>query len=336
MTQKTSHSTIFIIAELSANHNNDFDLAVKTIEAMAEAGADAVKVQTYKPQSLTIDSDTGYFAPRTEGLWRGYTPWKLYTEAAMPYEWQPRLKKIAEDLGLVFFSSPFDKEGVDFLESINVPLYKIASFEITDIPLIEYVASKGKPMIISTGVADVEDIELALETCRRVGNNQITLLKCTSRYPATIEDANLLTIPEMRERFGVKVGVSDHTMGGVVPTVAVALGATVVEKHFILDRKSGGPDSAFSMEPHEFKEMVQAVRQAEAALGQVTYKVSDSDKNRRRSLFVVKDIKAGETFTLENVRSIRPGYGLHPKYLKDILGKKATHDHKRGEPFSFE
>ena len=329
-----SHST-FIIAELSANHNNDFDLAVKTIEAMAEAGADAVKVQTYKPQSLTIDSDTGYFAPRTEGLWRGYTPWKLYTEAAMPYEWQPRLKKIAEDLGLVFFSSPFDKEGVDFLESINVPLYKIASFEITDIPLIEYVASKGKPMIISTGVAEIEDIELALETCRCVGNNEITLLKCTSQYPATVKDANLLTIPDMKKRFGVNVGVSDHTMGSLVPTVAVSLGATVVEKHFILDRSLGGPDSSFSMEPHEFKEMVDSIRQTEAALGKVTYHVSENDKNRRRSIFVVKDIKAGEKFTEDNIRSVRPGYGLHPKYLKDVLGTVAKDEMKKGAPLTF-
>lgn len=326
----------FIIAELSANHNNDFDLAVKTIEAMSEAGADAVKVQTYRPESLTIDSDTGYFAPRTEGLWRGYTPWKLYTEAAMPYEWQSKLKKVAEDLGLLFFSSPFDKEGVDFLESIDVPMYKIASFEITDIPLIEYTASKGKPMIISTGVAEIEDIELALETCRRVGNNEITLLKCTSQYPATIEDANLRTIPEMKKRFGVEVGVSDHTMGCIVPTVAVSLGATVVEKHFILDRKLGGPDSAFSMQPHEFKEMVQSVRQAESALGKVTYQVSENDKNRRRSLFAVKDIKAGESFTKENVRSIRPGNGLHPKYLKEVIGKTATFDILKGTPLSFD
>lgn len=322
----------FVIAELSANHNNDFKLAAKTIEAMAEAGADAVKVQTYKPESLTIDSDTGYFAPKKEGLWKGYTPWKLYSEAAMSYEWQPKLKKIAEDLGLVFFSSPFDKEGVNFLESIDVPMYKIASFEITDIPLIEYAASKGKPMIISTGVAEIEDIQLALETCRNVGNNDITLLKCTSQYPATIEDANLLTIPDMKKLFGVEVGVSDHTMGSIVPTVAVSLGATVVEKHFILDRNLGGPDSAFSMEPHEFKEMVQSIRQVEFALGKVRYDVSENDKNRRRSLFIVKDIKAGEPFTEDNVRAIRPGYGLHPKYLKEILWRKVERNMKKGEP----
>jgi pseudaminic acid synthase len=331
-----SKNRVFIVAELSANHNNNYDLAVRTIEAMANAGADAVKVQTYKPESLTIDIDTGYFAPRTEGLWKGYTPWKLYEEACMPYEWQLKLKKIAEDFGLVFFSSPFDKEGVDFLESIDVPYYKIASMEIVDIPLIEYAASKGKPMIISTGVADIEDIQLVIDTCHEAGNNNITLLKCTAEYPANIEKANLLSIPDMKNRFGVEVGVSDHTMGSLVPVVAVSLGATVVEKHFILDRKSGGPDSAFSMEPSEFREMVQSVRQAEKALGEITYKVSEKDKNRRRSLFVVKDIKAGDIIAEENVRSIRPGYGLHPKYLHEILGKTVIKDLKKGEPLKLE
>lgn len=323
----------YIIAELSANHNNDFELAVKTIEAMANAGADAVKIQTYRPESLTIDLDTEYFAPRTTGLWKGYTPWNLYTEAAMPYEWQPKLQKISEDLGLEFFSSPFDLEGVDFLESINVPKYKIASFEITDIPLIEYTASKGKPMIISTGVAEIEDIELVLEACRKVGNNDITLLKCTSQYPATIEQANLRTMVDMKERFGVKVGLSDHTMGSLVPTVAVSLGAEVVEKHFILDRSLGGPDSAFSMQPEEFKEMVNVIRDVEKSLGRVTYDVSEEDKNRRRSLFVVEDIKAGEVITEKNVRSVRPGFGLHPKYLNEVIGQKSKKNWNEGEPF---
>ncbi|MBN2165258.1 MAG: pseudaminic acid synthase [Marinilabiliaceae bacterium] len=327
-----TNQPVFIIAELSANHNNNFDIAVKTIEAMANSGADAVKVQTYKPESLTIDLDTGIFAPKTEGLWKGYTPWKLYEEAAMPYKWQPKLKEIAEKLGLVFFSSPFDKEGVDFLETIDNPIYKIASFEITDIPLIEYAASKGKPMIISTGVAQKSDIQMALDVCKQVGNNQITLLKCTSQYPATIEQANLLTIPDMKKQFGVEVGVSDHTMGNIVPTVAVSLGATVVEKHFILNRKLGGPDSAFSMEPNEFAEMVINVRQAEAALGQVNYNVSETDQNRRRSLFVVKDIKAGELFSEENIRSIRPGIGLHPGYLNQIIGKHAKSNLSKGKP----
>ncbi|HUH73459.1 MAG TPA: pseudaminic acid synthase [Chitinophagales bacterium] len=327
---------VFIIAELSANHNNDFDLAVRTIEAMAKAGADAVKVQTYKPQSLTLDLDTGFFAPRTEGAWKGYTSWNLYTEASMPYEWQPKLKKLTEDLGLIFFSSPFDLEGVDFLESINVPMYKIASLEITDIPLIEYTASKGKPMIISTGVAEFEDIQLAIEACQRVGNNDITLLKCTSQYPATIEQANILTMPDIRNKFGVKVGLSDHTMGHLVPIVAVSLGATVVEKHFILDRNLGGPDSFFSMEPNEFKEMVDSIRQTEKALGEINYNVADSDKNRRRSLFVSEDIKTGEAFTHANIRSIRPGNGLHPKHLNEILGKTAKNDLKKGDALSLD
>ena len=327
---------VFIIAELSANHNNDFDLALKTIQAMADAGADAVKVQTYKPESLTIDLDTGYFAPRTEGLWKGYTPWKLYNEASMPYEWQPKLKKAAENMGLVFFSSPFDKEAVDFLESMNVSMYKIASFEITDIPLIEHAASKGKPMIISTGVADIDDIELAIKTCREAGNNDITLLKCTSQYPATIEQANLITIPDIKNRFGVKVGLSDHTMGSTVPVVAVSLGSTMVEKHFILDRSYGGPDAAFSMEPQEFKEMVYAVRQVESSFGSIKYYVFEKDKLRRRSLFVVKDIKSGEAITEKNIKSIRPGYGLHPKYYKEILGKIARMDLEKGQPLKLD
>jgi len=326
----------FIIAELSANHNNDFELAAKTIEAMAEAGADAVKVQTYKPESLTLKADTKYFAAKTKGLWKGYTPWDLFTEASMPYEWQSKLKQIAENLGLEFFSSPFDLEAVDFLENMDVPYYKIASPEITDIPLIEYAASKGKPMIISTGLGDEKDIELAVKTCRNAGNNEITLLKCTSQYPASIADANLLSIPDMKKRFGTEVGLSDHTMGFIVPVTAVSLGATVVEKHFILDRNLGGPDSAFSMEPHEFKEMVSAVRQVEQALGNVSYKVSEEDKLRRRSLFVSRDIKKGETFTEKNVRSIRPGNGLHPKYFHEILGETANKNLEKGTPIAWE
>lgn len=324
----------FIIAELSANHNNDFDIAAKTIKAMAESGADAVKIQTYTADSLALDVDNEYFGPKKEGLWKGIRPYDLYKEASMPYEWQPKLKKIAEDLGLVFFSSPFDLEGVDFLESINCPIYKIASFEITDIALIEYAASKGKPMIISTGVAEIEDIQLAVDTCRKVGNTDITLLKCTSQYPAQISDANLATIPDMKNRFGVKVGVSDHTLGSVVPIVAVSLGAIVVEKHFILDRSMGGPDSSFSMEPKEFKDTVEKIRSVEKSLGTVNYMVSENDKMKRRSLFVVKDIEEGEVFTTENIRSIRPGFGLHPKYLDEIIGKKAQHRLYIGDKFN--
>jgi pseudaminic acid synthase len=326
---------VFIIAELSANHNNNFDTAVKTIKAIADSGADAVKVQTYKPESLTLNINSGLFAPRTDGLWKGYTSWDLYSEAAMPYEWQPKLKKIAEESGLIFFSSPFDFEAVDFLESINNPIYKIASFEVTDIPLIEYAASKRKPMIISTGVAEIEDIESAIDACRKQGNDNITLLKCTSQYPATIEDANLLTIPDMRERFGVKVGLSDHTMGHIVAASAVALGATVVEKHFIIDRTLGGPDSSFSMEPDEFRSMVNQIRQTEKTLGRVKYEINEKDKKRRRSLFITDDIKSGEIFTEKNLRSIRPGNGLSPKFNKDILGKKSASSFEKGTPLEW-
>ncbi len=297
---------------------------------MAGAGADGVKVQTYKPESLTIDLDSGCFAPRTDGLWKGLTPWQLYSEAAMPYEWQQKLKKVAEDLGLVFFSSPFDSEGVDFLTKMDVPLFKIASFEITDIPLIAYAASQMKPMIISTGVAELNDIELAIKACHDVGNHDITLLKCTSQYPASIDQANILTIPDIKNRFDVKVGLSDHTMGSLVPVVAVSLGATIVEKHFILDRKLGGPDSSFSMEPHEFRQMVDDVRDAEATLGNITYDVSEQDKLRRRSLFITEDVKAGDIISKINVRSIRPGHGLHPKYYDQIMGKKFVGNYKKG------
>ncbi len=321
----------FIIAELSANHNNDFDIAVKTIEAMAQSGADAVKVQTYTADSLALDVDNEYFGPKKEGLWKGIRPYDLYKEASMPYEWQPKLKKIAEDLGLVFFSSPFDLEGVDFLESINCPIYKIASFEITDIPLIRYVAQKQKPIIISTGVAEYDDIQLALDTCFKEGNRDVTLLKCTSQYPAQIADANLNTMVDMKEKFGVNVGLSDHTMGYVVPMVAVSLGAKMVEKHFILDRKQGGHDSTFSMEPHEFKEMVDNIRMAEDSLGKVTYTKTESDKSKRRSLFAVEDIEKGACFTAKNIRSLRPGYGAHPKYYGELLGSQATKKYKKGD-----
>ena len=330
-----SDAPVFIIAELSANHNHSFDLAVDTIKAMSYSGANAVKVQTYKPESLTLDLNTGFFAPRTEGLWKGYTPWDLFTEASMPYEWQPKLKELAESLGMIFFSTPFDIEGVDFLESIGVQLYKVASPEINDIPLIRHIALKGKPMILSLGMAGTEDIELAIKTCRDAGNEQIVLLKCTSQYPATVAEANLLAIPDIRERFGVPTGLSDHTMNTLVPVVAVSLGAVVVEKHFIMDRKLGGPDSAFSLEPYEFKHMVEQIREVEKSLGRIAYDVSDSDKLRRRSLFVVESIKAGEPITHINVRSIRPGHGLHPKYFAEILNKRANQNIEKGTPLSW-
>lgn len=324
MNTSNKKNQVYVIAELSANHNGKFDLAIDTIKAIKESGADAVKFQTYTADSLSIDVENKFFQKVSGGLWDGYHPYDLYKEAHTPWEWQPKLAEYAKSLGLDWLSSPFDLEGVSFLDSIGCPKYKIASLEITDTPLIEYTASKGKPMIISTGIAEIEDIELALETCYKVGNKDVTLLKCTSQYPATIEQANLRTMVDMRERFGVKVGLSDHTMGSLVPTVAVSLGAEVVEKHFILDRSLGGPDSAFSMEPAEFKEMVTAIRNVEKALGKVTYQVSEEDKNRRRSLFVVEDIKKGEVITEKNVRSVRPGFGLHPKYYKEILGKRVN------------
>lgn len=324
--------SVYIIAELSANHNNDFDVAVKTIHAMAGAGADAVKVQTYTADSLSIDVNNEYYKAKTEGLWKGYRPYDLYKEASMPYDWQPKLQKIAHDLELEFFSSPFDKEGVDFLESLDVPRYKIASFEITDIPLIRYVASKGKPIILSTGLADQSDIKLAVKTCKDVGNKNITLLKCTSQYPATIEDANLNTIPDMKKRFGVQVGVSDHTMGSTVPVVATTLGAMVVEKHFTLNRSFGGPDAAFSMEPEEFKDMVSAVRDAQKSLGEISYNVGDEDKLRRRSLFITQDVMKGEAVSNENVRSVRPGNGLHPIKWSKVEGKNFIDSYSKGVP----
>ena len=329
----------FIIAELSANHMNDFDIAVKTIEAMADAGVDAVKCQTFTPDTITIDCDNEYFHIKQGTVWDGQILHELYEDAYMPWDWQPKLKKLAEDLGLIVFSSPFDKTSVDFLEDMDIPAYKIASFEITDIPLIEYAASKGKPIIISTGIASLEDIELAVKTCLNTGNDKIALLKCTSSYPAPLEEINLNTIPDINDKFGVVVGLSDHTLGGEVSTVAVALGASIIEKHFILDRNMGGPDSEFSMEPHEFKAMVDSIRNVEKALGRVSYELSDKMKSNRefsRSLFVVKDMKKGEIITEDNVRSIRPGFGLHPKYLNEILGKKVKKNLKKGTPFELD
>ena len=326
----------FIIAELSANHMNDFDVAVKTIEAMAEAGADAVKFQTFTPDTITIDCDNEYFKIKQGTVWDGQILHELYEAAYMPWDWQPKLKKIAENLGLIVFSSPFDKTSVDFLEGIDVPAYKIASFEITDIPLIEYVASKGKPVIISTGIASFEDIELAVKTCLDADNDKIALLKCTSSYPAPLEEINLNTIPDIKEKFNVVVGLSDHTLGGEVSTAAIALGSNIIEKHFILDRTMGGPDSEFSMEPDDFKQMVDSIRNVEKALGKISYELSDKMKANRefsRSLFAVRDMKKNEVITEENVHSIRPGFGLHPKYLKEILGKQVNKNLKKGTPF---
>ncbi|MGA1824430.1 MAG: pseudaminic acid synthase [bacterium] len=342
ITEQKAHTfvnTVFVIAELSANHNQDFARAKKTIKAIQETGADAVKLQTYTPDTITIDCANKYFKIDSGTVWDGRTLYDLYKEAYTPWEWQPELKEYAESLGLLCFSTPFDKTAVDFLETMNVPMYKIASFEITDISLIEYVASKNKPVLISTGIATLADIEEAVNTCKRKNNNDITLLKCTSSYPAPVEEANLLTIPHMKETFKVKVGLSDHTLGDTVALASVALGAQVIEKHIILDRSCGGPDSHFSMEPLEFKKMVEGIRNVEKALGRVTYDLSENVKKSRvfsRSLFVVKDIKKGDIFTEDNIRSIRPGHGLHPKYYNKILGKRALCDLRRGTPLKID
>ncbi|MDL2305367.1 pseudaminic acid synthase [Bacteroides sp. OttesenSCG-928-D19] len=324
----------FIIAELSANHNQDFDLAVKTLEAIAASGADAVKIQTYKPDSLVLDIDNEYFGKIKGGLWDGLKRYDLYKMAATPYEWHFKLQQIAKDLGMILFSSPFDFEGVDLLESMDIPIYKIASFEINDIPLIKYVARLGKPIIFSTGCADITDINLAIETCKEQNNSQISLLKCTSEYPASYEQANLLTIPDMKKQFGLPIGVSDHTLGNIVPLAAVALGAEIVEKHFILDRALGGADSEFSMEPAEFKEMVVSIRNMEKTFGEVKYDITDKQRLKRRSLYASEEIKKGDIFSANNIRSLRPGYGLHPRYYENLIGKVSDRDIPRGEPLN--
>jgi pseudaminic acid synthase len=329
----------YIVAELSANHNQSFEQSVALIQAAKEAGADAVKLQTYTPDTITIDSDSPLFRHPAGSLWEGKTLYELYQEAYMPWEWQPKLKEIADEIGIDLFSTAFDPTAVDFLEQMGVPVHKVASFEIVDIPLIEKMARTGKPLIISTGMATLGEIEEAVQAARRAGATQIALLKCTSAYPAPPEEMNLRTIPHLAEAFGVPVGLSDHTLGIAVPVAAVALGACIVEKHFTLSRDIGGPDSAFSLEPHEFKAMVEAIRTVEKALGKVHYGITEQEaKSRvfRRSLFVVKDMKAGEMFTEENVRSIRPGHGLHPRHLNDVLGRRAAQDIKRGTPLSWE
>ena len=334
-----SNQTI-VIAELSCNHIQHFDIALKTIEAMAESGADVVKVQNDNPNGgVTIECNNEYFQVNGGTLWDGETLYSLYKKTDTPWDWLPKLRDFANSLGLGFFSTPSDVDGVDFLENMSVPAYKISSFEITDIELIEKAARTGKPIIISTGIADEEDIKLAVQTCRNVGNNNILLMKCTSSYPAPIDAANLSMIPDMKERFGCRVGLSDHSMGGIVASTAVALGAEMVEKHFILDRRLGGPDAAFSMEPDEFKEMVFSIRNVERSLGHVDYTLSDSTlKNRHfsKSLFVVENAKKGDVISRNNVKAIRPGFGLHPKYYNEILGKRFSVDVEKGTPFSMD
>jgi len=330
---------VYIVAEISANHRQSFDHAVALLKAAKDAGADASKLQTYTPDTITIPSYSELFRHPKGSLWAGKTLYEIYSELYMPWEWQPKLKEIADEIGIDLFSTAFDPTAVDFLEEMGVPVHKVASFEIVDIPLIERMARTGKPLIISTGMATLGEIEEAVQAARRAGATQIALLKCTSAYPAPPEEMNLRTIPHLAEAFGVPVGLSDHTLGIAVPVAAVALGACIVEKHFTLSRDIPCPDSAFSLEPHEFREMVDAIRVAEKALGKVTYKIGEREAASRvfrRSLFVVKDMKKGEMFTHENMRSIRPGHGLPPKFLKEVLGRRAARDLDRGTPLSWE
>ena len=334
-----SNSPVFIIAELSANHNGSLQNALDSVKAAKQAGADAIKLQTYTADTITIDAKRDDFKLKQGTIWDGKYLYDLYKEAYTPWEWHKEIFKAAREEGLICFSSPFDRTAVDLLESLNTPAYKIASFEITDIPLIEYVASKGKPMIISTGIAEEEDIRLAVDACRKVGNDQIALLKCTSSYPAPINEANLVMIRDLKERFDVISGLSDHTMGITAPVVATVFGAKIIEKHFIIDRSIGGPDASFSLNEKEFSQMVTAVREAESAVGKIDYELSEKQKKGRdfsRSLYAVKHIKKGELITSDNVRSIRPGFGLHPKYMSQLLGKPAKRDLEFGTPLQLD
>ena len=330
---------VFIIAELSANHNGDFNIAVETIRAAKRAGADAIKLQTYTADTLTLNCKKDDFIIKGGTLWDGKSLYELYQKAFTPWEWHEKLFEVAKEEGLICFSSPFDNSAVDFLEKLNCPIYKIASFEISDIALINYVAEKQKPVILSTGVADFDSIKLAIETCKKAGNNDITILKCTSAYPSPIEEANLIMMKQYADDFNVKVGISDHTTGIVVPLAATVLGASVIEKHFIIDKSIGGPDAAFSLDENDFTIMVKSVREAEKSIGNISYKLSNKQikgKQFSRSLYVSEDIKKGEFFSHNNIRSVRPGYGMHPKYYHDIIGKKALKDIEMGTPVSAE
>lgn len=328
----------YVIAEVSANHGQKFEQAVSIVRAAKQAGADAVKLQTYTADTITIDCDRPEFLIKGT-LWEGRNLHDLYREAYTPWEWQPRLGEIAHELDLDLFSTPFDETAVDFLESINVPAYKLASFELVDLPLIRKMAKTGKPLIMSTGMATIEEIDEAVQTARESGATQIALLKCTSAYPAPAEEMNLRTIPELARRFGVPAGLSDHTLGIAVPVAGVALGACIIEKHITLSRSDPGPDSAFSLEPDEFKATVDAIRVAEKALGQVHFGFSPNEESSRvfrRSLFVVENVERGELFTAKNIRSIRPGHGLHTRHLEEIIGQRAARDIERGTPLSWE
>ena len=335
----SKNNNCFIIAELSANHGGDIEIAKETVRAAKRAGADAIKLQTYTADTITLDVKSKDFEITQGTHWDGQYLYDLYKEASLPWAWHAELFILAKEEGLICFSSPFDHTAVDFLEELGNPIYKVASFEITDTPLIEYIASKGKPVIISTGIAEIADIELAIETCKKAGNDQITILKCTSAYPALAEDANLITIPDIADRFGVSSGLSDHTLGIEAPVVAVVLGAKVIEKHFILNKDIGGPDAHFSLDENEFSEMVKAVRKAEQMMGVVDYEMTEKKKRSRefsRSLYVADNVKKGDVITIENVRSVRPGYGMHPKYLKDILGKTVNQNIEKGTPLKWE
>ncbi len=336
--QVGANQATYMVAELSANHNQDFEQAVQMLHAAKEAGADAVKLQTYTPDTITIDCDNEYFQIKGT-IWAGRRLYDLYKEAYTPWEWQSKLKEISNGLGLDLFSSPFDHTAVDFLEKIGVPAYKIASPELVDLPLIRRVARTGKPIIISTGMATLAEIDEAVETARQAGATQIALLKCTSAYPAPPEEMNLRTIPHLSQAFRLPVGLSDHTLGLAAAVAAVTLGACIVEKHFTLSRSVPGPDSAFSLEPQEFKAMVEAVRAAEKACGSVSYEATAQEaisRRLRRSLFVVKDMRAGDVFSEENIRSIRPGHGLHPRFLETVWGRRATRAIERGTPLSWD
>jgi N-acetylneuraminate synthase len=330
---------VYIVAEISANHRQDYEEAVRLVRAAKEAGADAVKLQTLTPDTITLRSDQEPFRVGGGTLWDGRTLYDLYDETYMPWEWQPKLKGVATDLGLDLFSSPFDPTAVDFLERMGVPAYKVASFEVVDLPLIERMARTGKPILISTGMATEEEIAEAIKAARTAGAHELALLKCNSGYPAPAEEMNLRTIPDMRERFRLPVGLSDHTLGTEVPIAATCLGACIIEKHFTLSRGVPGADAAFSLEPAEFRSMVKGVRTVERALGRVTYGPTAAEMKSlpfRRSLFVVEDVKAGAVFTEANVRSIRPSNGLPPRHLKEILGRKAARDIAKGTPLSWD
>ena len=327
----------YIIAELSANHNGDLQNALDTIKVAKEIGANCIKLQTYTADTLTLDSDKEDFIIKGGTLWDGKKLYDLYKEAYTPWEWHEELFTYAREIGIDIFSSPFDKTAVDFLEQFEPSAYKIASFEITDYELIRYTASKGRPMIISTGIATIDEIQDAVDICKSEGNEDIILLKCTSAYPAPLDEANLKTIPNIAEAFGVVSGFSDHTLGSTAPIVAVTLGAKVIEKHFVVDKSIGGADADFSMDKKEFSVMIKAIRDTEKLFGKVDYSMTEQKKKSRqfsRSLYVAKDIKKGEVFTQENIRSVRPGHGMHPKYLKDILGGVADRDYEFGDRFN--